>query len=135
MVLSFALVLCIEKIVTDHHHPHGDEERKIRKTILATINRDYSEHYQDEEGHNHDHGDKEHQHNHQKVHASNLLENPDNMTQLSQPMMGKKIDEDDEEEESFKNVLRAPNAIAKRMSFVQSVKKSVAMDRKKNVPK
>lgn len=135
-MLSFALVLCIEKIVTDHHH-HHEEERKIRKTILATINRDYSEHYHEPDNeshpghdHDHDHEEKDHHHHHKKnlVHASNLLENPENATQLTQPLAGKR-DEDDEDEEAFKQVTRTANRIAKKMSFVQSVKKSVALDR------
>ena len=127
LVLSFALVLFIEKIATDHHHGHSDEEeRKIRKTILQTINRDYSELYHEGEG-NEDH---DHEHHHQKnvVHASNLIENPDDGTNLTNPMLGKR-NEDDEDEEAFKNVMRVPNKIAKQMSFIQNVKKSVAMDR------
>lgn len=112
--------------MTDHHHGHShEEERKIRKTILATINRDYSEHFHDHDGHHHDHDSKEKQ----NPHASNLLENPDNVTQLTQPMMGKHDNEDDEDEEAFKNVTRTANKVAKKMSFVQNVKKSVALDR------
>jgi ABC-type Zn2+ transport system substrate-binding protein/surface adhesin len=135
-VLSFSLVLCIEKIVTDHHHAHGDEERKIRKTILATINRDrdHSEDlHHDHDSEDHGHGkDHDHEHEH-KPRASNLLENPDNATQMSQPMLGKRNieggTESDEDEEAFKNVTRTVNRIAKKMSFVQNVKKSVALDR------
>ena len=125
LVLSFALVLFIEKIATDHHHGPSDEEKKIRKTILQTINRDYSEHYHDQGEGNEDH----HHHHHQKnaVHASNLIENPDDGN-LTNPMLGKR-NEDDEDEEDFKNVMRVPNKIAKKMSFIQDLKKSVAMDR------
>ena len=131
------MVLCIEKIVTDHHQAHGDEERKIRKTILNTINRDrdqsdfHDHHHDSEDDHGHkDHNEHDHEHNH-KPKASNLLENPDNVTQLSQPLMKRNEggDESDEDEEAFKNVTRTVNRIAKKMSFVQNVKKSVAMDR------
>lgn len=127
-MLSFCLVLFIEKIATDHHHVHSEEdERRIRKTILNTINRDYSDQFGDSE-HKHDH---DHDHNH-KINVMNaqidasakLLENPEEITHLDE----KKLDED--EEEQFKNIVRATNKIAKGMSFVQNVKKSVTLNRK-----
>lgn len=119
--------------MTDHHHSHDEGERKIRKTILNTINRDRDASVIDHEnlndrGHSHSH---DHGKNHNIVRASNLIENPDNMTNLSQNLIGKKDDSDeDEDEEAFKNVTRTANKIAKKMSFVQNIKKSIAIDRK-----
>ena len=106
----------MEKIITDHHHSH-EEHEALRPLLVCNTHADPSEH-QLEHG---DHDD--HEHDYENIFSPKLKRNPLSNGNISE----KEFEELDEAE--FKRKVQTQRMIANRMSFVKSVKKSIAQDR------
>ncbi|CAD8111030.1 unnamed protein product [Paramecium primaurelia] len=98
-ILSFALILFIEKIITDHHHDHGH----------------------DDDLHHHGSNSK----NTQVQDQNNLFVNG---SVDAEALLEKK-----NTEETFKDALNTQLIVAKKASFVQMVRKSIAQDPKNSI--
>lgn len=140
MVLAFTVVLFLEKIIADDHHSHSEEEKHHRRTTLKSIQQSREmttdigkkkmEVIEEEKENNKPAESNDSHTNKMTSYSFNAGPKADFDQHSKKNLLTEKVEEEDEMEEAFKQVIRTASKMAHRVTIMRASQKVDALQRK-----